>query len=53
MNMAEHLSLPKYSEWAKKLILQLDRAEKRNTDFSRIDRLPRIFLKDYLDKTTE
>ena len=49
MKMAQNLNQPKYSMWAEKLIIQLDKAEQRNTDFERLDKLPRIFLKDYLD----
>ena len=50
MNMSKSLNMPRYEDWAKRIILQLDRAEQRNTDFTRIDKLPRVFLKDYLDK---
>ena len=50
MNMAQHLNLSKYSNWMEKLILQMDRIEQRQTDLTRLDKLPRVFLKDYLDQ---
>ncbi|KKL15160.1 hypothetical protein LCGC14_2508340 [marine sediment metagenome] len=50
MNMAKALNMSKYSNWAETIIHQIDRAEKRKTDFERIGRLPRVFLKDYLDE---
>ncbi|KKN77143.1 hypothetical protein LCGC14_0363400 [marine sediment metagenome] len=52
MNMAQHLSIPKYVDWAERIIHQIDKIEKRGTDFNRLDKLPRIFLKDYLDSRT-
>jgi len=50
MNMAQHLNMLRYTSWAKRIILQLDKAESRSTSFDRIDKLPRVFLKDYLDE---
>jgi len=49
MNMAQHLDMSKYVNWAERIIHEVDDAEKRKTDFERIDKLPRVFLKDYLD----
>jgi hypothetical protein len=52
MNMAQHLDMSKYAHWAENIIHKIDNAEKRQTDFERVDKLPRIFLKDYLDERT-
>ena len=49
MNMAQHLRVHKYADWMGKLINRVDRVEKRKTDFGRLNKLPRVFLKDYLD----
>ncbi len=50
MNMSQHLSAPKYVNWIERIIHQMDKFEKRSTNFSRIDKLPRVFLKDHLDE---
>lgn len=50
MNMAKHLNMLRYEDWFRQIIIEMDKIEQRNTDFERLDKLPRIHLKDYLDK---
>jgi len=50
INMSQHSGCHRYADWFRKVILQMDKAEKRDTDFNRLEKLPRVFLRDHLDK---
>ena len=50
INMAKQLNIPFYIEKFKKFIFAIDKVKQQQTNFTRLSRLPRVYLDKVLEK---